>query len=388
MKHYKTLEALPDIKGKTVLLRVDLNVPVQHKKVSDLTRIKRLKPTINSLIAKGANILILSHFGRPKGHESQELSLSFLPPLLSEVWGHDVGFKEKTSQITLLENTRFHAGEEKNDPELAKQWASMADIYVNDAFSVSHRAHASTEAITHFLPSYAGHLMDQEIQMLTAALEKPQKPVTALVGGSKISTKIGLLGNLIKKVDVLILGGAMANTFIAAEGYDVGKSLCEHDMLETARNIMKQAKENNCTIILPKDCVVAERFEPHAEHTIVSISEIPAHTMALDLGPQSMEQIKSIIDQSKTLLWNGPLGAFETLPFDHATVELAQYVAQKTKDKEIISIAGGGDTVSALAHSGVKNKFTYVSSAGGAFLEWIEGKDLPGIKALSLQQST
>ncbi len=383
MTNYKTLDDLPNIQGKNVLLRADLNVPTKDGKVTDMTRIERLKPTIDTLVSKGANIIILSHFGRPKGQEDMKYSLSFLPALLSTAWKHDVSFKKSTAKITLFENTRFNVGEEQNDSVLAQNWADQADIYINDAFSVSHRAHASTEAIAHKLPAFAGHLMDQELQALNSALDAPQRPVTALVGGAKISSKLDLLNNLIKKVDYLVLGGGMANTFICAQGYNIGKSLCENDMLETARTIMENAAKENCTIVLPTDFTVAEKFEANAPHEIVSISAVPQGKMALDIGPNSIKHIKTIIDKSKTIVWNGPMGAFEIEPFDIATVKIAQYVAEKTKSSEIISVAGGGDTVSAMAHAGVKNDLTYLSSAGGAFLEWLEGKELPGVKALS-----
>lgn len=381
---YKTLKELPNINGKTVLLRADLNVPTgDNNIVSDMSRIDRVKPTIDTLIEKGARILILSHFGRPKGQANPDYSLGFLPPILTKSWGHDVCFKEGNALVTLLENTRFNAGEEENDEDIAKQWATLGDIYVNDAFSVSHRAHASTEAIAHLLPAYAGKLMEKELNALESALEKPQKPVTALVGGAKISTKLDLLNNLIKKVNYLVLGGGMANTFICAQGNDIGKSLCEHDMLDTAREIIENAEKTGCKIILPTDFVVAEKFEANSPSTTVSINAVPADKMALDIGKESIAHIKSVIDTSQTIVWNGPMGAFEIPPFDIATIELAQYVAKKTKSGDLVSVAGGGDTVAALAHANVKNDLTYLSSAGGAFLEWLEGKELPGVKALS-----
>ena len=380
---YKTLNDLPDIKGKTVLLRADLNVPTEGYKVTDMTRIDRLKPTIDEIVSRGAKIQILSHFGRPKGQKVEEFSLLFLAPILSDAWGHDVSFNNTDANINLLENTRFDKGEEENSTELAETWAHGTDIYINDAFSVSHRAHASTEAIAHLLPSYAGHLMAKELGALEKALEAPEKPVTALVGGAKISTKITLLKNLIKKVDYLVLGGGMANTFIRAQGYDVGKSLCENDMLDIAKEIMTEAEKERCEIILPRDFVVAKEFSANAENETVSIKSVPKDKMALDIGFESIENIKNVIDKSKTIVWNGPMGAFEIEPFDKATVETARYVGQKTQNGEIISVAGGGDTVSAMAHAGVKEKLTYLSSAGGAFLEWLEGKELSGVKALS-----
>jgi phosphoglycerate kinase len=348
-----------------------------------MTRIHRLKPTIDDLINRGANIKILSHFGRPKGQVDPKYSLKFLAPVLCKAWDHTIAFKDGSEKITLLENTRFNAGEEQNDPRLAKEWASLGDLYVNDAFSVSHRAHASTEAIAHLLPSYAGHLMTQELNALEAALEKPEKPVTALVGGAKISTKLDLLNNLIKKVDYLVLGGGMANTFVCAKGYDVGASLCEHNMLDTAKEIMENAKKIGCKIILPSDVVIAEKFEAHSPNITVDINSIPKDKIALDIGKESIKHIQSIIEKSKTIVWNGPMGAFEIVPFDTSTVEIAKFVADKTQCGDIISVAGGGDTVSALVHAGVEDNLTYLSSAGGAFLEWLEGKTLPGVNALN-----
>ncbi len=379
---YKTLSDLPDVNGKTVLLRADLNVPAKGHEVTDMTRIDRLKPTIDDLVHKGANVRILSHFGRPKGVENLDFSLSFLAPILSNAWGHEVSFKDGNSQVTLLENTRFNSGEESNSMELAETWAEGADFYINDAFSVSHRAHASTEAIARILPSYAGHLMTKELSALERALESPETPVTALVGGAKISTKLTLLKNLIKKVDYLVLGGGMANTFIRAQGHDVGSSLCEDDMIDIAKDILAESVKENCEIILPDDFVVAGKFEANADNETVSITEVPADKMALDIGAQSITKIKGVIDNSKTIVWNGPMGAFEIEPFDIATVELAKYVGQKTQSGNVISVAGGGDTVSALVPAGVVNELTYLSSAGGAFLEWLEGKELPGVKAL------
>jgi phosphoglycerate kinase len=348
-----------------------------------MTRIHRLKPTIDDLINRGANIKILSHFGRPKGQVDPKYSLKFLTPVLCKAWGHTITFKDGNEKITLLENTRFNAGEEQNDPRLAKEWASLGDLYVNDAFSVSHRAHASTEAIAHLLPSYAGHLMTQELNALETALEKPKKPVTALVGGAKISTKLDLLNNLIKKVDYLVLGGGMANTFVCAKGYDVGASLCEHNMLDTAKEIMENAEKIGCEIILPSDVVIAEKFEAYSPNITVDINNIPKDKMALDIGKESIKNIQSIVEKSKTIVWNGPMGAFEIAPFDTSTVEIAKFVTNKTQRGDIISVAGGGDTVSALVHAGVEDNLTYLSSAGGAFLEWLEGKTLPGVNALN-----
>ncbi len=383
MPAYKTLQDLPDINGKTVILRADLNVPTDGKEVTDMTRIDRVKPTIDALLEKGAKIKILSHFGRPKGQVNPDYSLEFLAPILSKAWDHDVAFDDENAQIILLENTRFHEGEEANDMALAKRWADLGDIYVNDAFSVSHRAHASTESIAKCLPSYAGLLMEQELTALEKALTTPERPVTAIVGGAKISTKLDLLNNLIKKVDHLILGGGMANTFVAAKGYDVGASLCENDMLDTARDIMDNADKNGCLIVLPTDFIVAKEFKAHAQSLNVLIEEVPADYMALDVGPKTIMRIEDIIQKSKTIVWNGPMGAFEIAPFDNATIEIAEYVANFTRLGDIVSVAGGGDTVSAMAHAGVKDDLSYLSSAGGAFLEWLEGKTLPGVAALS-----
>lgn len=382
MTDFKTLDDLPqDLTGKTVLVRADLNVPVQDGKVTDMTRIDRVKPTIDFLREKEAKIIVLSHFGRPKGQENPEFSLAFLPEVLTERWGTKVTFKEGEN-VTLLENLRFHEGEEKNDMEFAKQLASKGEYYVNDAFSVSHRAHASVEAITHCLPSHAGRLMEKELSSLKQALETPERPVTAVVGGAKISTKLELLGNLIKKVDTLILGGGMANTFLKADGLKIGTSLCEDDMLDTAREIMKQAKNENCNLVLPIDVVVAKEFKAHSEHETVKSQEVPNDMMILDTGEQTIHYCKELLDVAKTLVWNGPMGAFELQPFNKGTNELASYAGQLTKEGKLSSIAGGGDTVAALEQAGAADNFTYISTAGGAFLEWLEGKELPGVAAL------
>lgn len=385
-----------DVSNKTVLVRADLNVPTQDGKISDTTRIDRVKPTIDYLVKNGAKVLILSHFGRPKG-VTPEFSQSFMTPALKQSWGIDVAFAKdcigpdaeavkntlKPGQVALLENVRFHPGEEKNDPAFTKALAALGDIYVNDAFSAAHRAHSSTEGLAHLLPTAAGFLMAAELKALEKALEKPQRPVAAIVGGAKISTKLELLGNLVQKVDVLILGGGMANTFVFANGTDLGKSLCEKDMAEQARAIMEKAEESGCNIMLPVDGVAADTFAANAPHDVYEIDEVPANRMVLDIGPNSVKNIEEVLKTCKTIVWNGPLGAFEIAPFDKATVAIAKFVAEETKAGHFASIAGGGDTVAALEHAGIVDDLTYCSSAGGAFLEWLEGKTLPGVAALS-----
>ncbi len=393
---YNTLKDL-DLNNKTVLLRADLNVPYQDGAVTDTTRIDRLKDTIEYLSEKGAKTILLSHFGRPKGERKPEFSLSFLPEVLEKQWGYPVQFAEdcvgapakdlakglQPGQIGLLENLRFHAGEEKNDPEFTKQLAEIGDVYVNDAFSAAHRAHASTEGLAHLLPTAAGFMMQAEIDALTKALEDPQKPVAAVVGGAKISTKLSVLNNLVKKTDYLILGGGMANTFMFAKGIEVGKSLCEKDMAEEAREIMKTAEDNRCRIVLPIDRVIVSEFRENAPFDIVSSETMPDDKESLDIGPETIRNINEILEECKTVLWNGPMGVFEMKPFDKGTNEIAQKVAELTQSGQITSVAGGGDTVSALENAGVIDQFTYVSTAGGAFLEWLEGKSLPGVAALS-----
>lgn len=380
--NFKTLRDL-DLKNKTVILRADLNVPSKDGQVTDTTRIDRLKPTIDYLKGQNAKIVVMSHFGRPKGEENPEFSLAFLAPALSKQWDTPVGFGQDSNEdITLIENLRFNAGEEKNNEDFAKQLATLGDVFVNDAFSTAHRAHASTEAITRFLPSAAGLLMEAELNALNDALENPQQPVMAIVGGSKISTKLSVLNNLIKKVDYLVLGGGMANTFLLAQGHQIGQSLCEKDMIEEAQNISKAAKDAGCEIILPIDCVVTEKLEENADHETVSLDQFPENKSALDVGPQSIDNIATILGKCKTVLWNGPMGVFEVKPFDNGTNQVAQKVAELTKQQKVISVAGGGDTVAALDNAGVLNDFSYVSTAGGAFLEWIEGKTLPGVAAL------
>lgn len=389
-----------NLENKTVLLRADLNVPRNdHGAVSDTTRIDRIKPTIDALKAAKAKIVILSHFGRPKGEADPKFSLNFLPAVLEKQWKTPVSFSEEAigekaksaisslnpGDIILLENVRFYAGETKNDQAFISQLAELGDIYINDAFSASHRAHASTEGLAKALPSAAGLLMAEELNALSQALEAPEKPVAAIVGGAKVSTKLDVLKNLSAKVDYLILGGGMANTFILAQGGDIGNSLAEADMVDTALEIMEYAKSQNCELVLPTDTIVTEDFKPHAESKIVPINQIPSEMGTMDMGPESCEHVKSIIAKCKTLLWNGPAGVFELKPFDKGTNALAQFAAECTKAGDLVSIAGGGDTVAALENAGVKADFTYVSTAGGAFLEWLEGKDLPGVAALKQQ---
>jgi phosphoglycerate kinase len=382
--------------GKRVLLRADLNVPVQNGKISDLTRLERLSPTIRELSEKGARVIVCSHFDRPKGKRVPEMSLRPIAEALAQVLGRPVAFADDCAgepaaaaiaamangDVLVLENTRYHAGEETNDPMLAKELAALADVYVNDAFSAAHRAHASTEAVAHLLPSYAGRLMQAELSALEAALGKPQRPVAAIVAGSKVSTKLDLLTNLVEKVDILVIGGAMANTFLAAQGYDVGKSLQEPDLHATALKILAEAKAKGCEIVLPIDLVVSEKFAANPPTLTVPASAVPEGMMALDVGPATVAAFIKRLPEIKTIIWNGPLGAFEIPPFDAATNALAQAVADATAKSGLISVGGGGDTVSALRAAGVADRLTYVSSAGGAFLEWMEGKTLPGVAAL------
>jgi phosphoglycerate kinase len=393
--NFRTLDTV-DVSGKRVLLRADLNVPVREGKITDLTRLERLTPTIRELADKGARVIVVSHFDRPKGKRVPEFSLRPISAALRDVLARDVFFCDdcigaaaqeavaalEPGQILVLENTRYHLGEEANDPTMAKQLAALADIYVNDAFSTAHRAHASTEGVARFLPNFAGRLMQRELEALSAALDHPERPVAAIVGGAKVSTKLELLGNLLGRVDVLIIGGAMANTFLAAEGVNVGRSLQEPEMHATARDILARARASNCEILLPVDAVTATEFRPNAPTVIVPVTEIPAGAMILDVGPRTTAQLIARLPTLRTLVWNGPLGAFETPPFDAATVALARAVAAATQSGHLRSVAGGGDTVSALRHAGVLDQITYVSTAGGAFLEWLEGKILPGIRAL------
>lgn len=397
MAAFKTLDDL-DLSGKRVLLRADLNVPVENGKVTDATRIERIVPTIREIIKVDGKAILLSHFGRPKGKVDKEFSLETIVPAVANEIGHPVGFVDTdwtdveqarraidsapAGSILVLENTRFHKGEEENDAELAKRMASLGEVYVNDAFSAAHRAHASTEALARLLPAAAGRAMQAELEALEAGLGQPKRPVIAIVGGAKVSTKIDLLENLITKVEALVIGGAMANTFLHAGGLGVGKSLAEKDLAETANRIRAKAEAARCAIILPIDAAVAWHFEANAPHRFYGVDAMDPEGMMLDVGPGSIERIKGAIDEATTVVWNGPLGAFEMKPFDHGTVEIARYVAERTRAGKVVSVAGGGDTVAALAHAGVKNQFTYVSTAGGAFLEWMEGKPLPGVEAL------
>jgi len=385
-----------DVAGKRVVLRVDLNVPVRDGKITDLTRIERLLPTIQELVGKGAKVIVCSHFDRPKGKRVAAMSLAPMAAALAKVLGKRVRFVEDCigtaaeqavdllsgGDVLVLENTRFHAGEEANDPAFAADLAKLADIFVNDAFSAAHRAHASTEGVAHILPAYAGRLMQAELEALNAALGTPVRPVAAVVGGAKVSTKLELLGNLVDKVDVLVIGGAMANTFLAAQGRDIGMSLQEAEMHDTARQILLQADKTGCRIILPADVVVARAFKPNPPTQTVSVDAVPADMMILDIGPASVATLIQLLPSLKTLVWNGPLGAFETPPFDAATSALAHAVADATQTGGLRSVGGGGDTVSALRHAGVIERLSYVSTAGGAFLEWLEGKTLPGVAAL------
>ena len=396
MVAYKTLDQL-EVAGKHVLVRVDLNVPMQDGKVSDATRIERLVPTIEALAKAGARVVLLSHFGRPKGKPTPEASLEQLvAPLSAALGGRKIAFATdcigpeaervvaalEDGDVALLENLRFHPGEEINDPGFASALAKLGDLYVNDAFSAAHRAHASTEALAHLLPNAAGLLMQAELEALSAALEKPERPVAAIVGGSKVSTKLDLLNSLVSKVDLLIIGGAMANTMLLAQGVEVGKSLVERDMLDTAKAIFGAAEKAGCTIILPEDAVVAAKLAVGQDTTIVPVGQVPADQMILDAGPKTVATIIAKLEGAKTLVWNGPVGAFEFPPFDAGTNAIAQDVARLVAAKRLLAIAGGGDTVSAMSHAGVIDKLSYVSTAGGAFLEWLEGRELPGVKAL------
>jgi phosphoglycerate kinase len=395
MPRFRTLDDL-DVAGRTVLLRADLNVPVQDGRVSDATRIERLVPTVRDLTGRGAKVVLLSHFGRPKGGPDAKNSLRQVLPALEAALGAPVAFASDcvgpeaegavkalpAGGVLLLENTRFHAGEETNDPAFAKRLADLGDLYVNDAFSAAHRAHASTEGIARLLPAAAGRLMQAELDALGRALEHPERPVAAVVGGAKISTKLELLLNLVARVDLLVLGGGMANTFLAADGVQVGASLQEKDMHEQARAIAARAKETGCRILLPVDAVVAAKLEAGAPTATVAISAVPADRMILDVGPGTVALVAKELAGCRTLVWNGPLGAFEIPPFDAGTVAVAKATAELTRTKGLVSVAGGGDTVAALAHAGVEEAMTYVSAAGGAFLEWLEVKTLPGVAAL------
>ena len=392
---WKTLDQM-DLNGKRVLTRVDINVPVEDGRVTDATRIERIAPTVKDILDAGGIPVLLAHFGRPKGARNLDMSLRPLVPTLESVFGTSVAFAADCvgpaaeaaagalhpGEVLLLENTRFHAGEEKNDAELAQAMARLGDVYCNDAFSAAHRAHASTEALARLLPSCAGRLMQAELSALEAALGNPDRPVLAVVGGAKVSTKLDLLSNLVEKVDMLVIGGGMANTFLAAQGLDVGKSLCEHEMTGTAKEIADKAAAGGCEILLPRDVVVAREFKAGAAHEVVKAEDCPADAMILDAGPDSVAHVAQALDRAKTLIWNGPLGAFEIAPFDAATNAAAAHAADLSRAGKLVSVAGGGDTVAALNKAGAAESFTYISTAGGAFLEWMEGKTLPGVAAL------
>jgi phosphoglycerate kinase len=388
---WNTLDDM-DLAGKVVLTRVDINVPVENGVVTDATRIERIKPTIMDILAAGGKPVLLAHFGRPKGEYVPEMSLRVTVPTLEKVLGRPVTFIERPDRATLdaapadavilIENTRFSAMEEANDPKMAGFLASLGDVFCNDAFSAAHRAHASTTGVAQLLPNCAGRLMAEELSALEKALGNPQRPVVAVVGGAKVSTKLDLLGNLIDKVDSIVIGGGMANTFLAAQGHDVGKSLCEHDLAGTAQDIMAKAKAANCSLLLPCDVVVAAEFKAGAAHETVAADACPPDMMILDAGPNSVAQIAALFGTAKTVIWNGPLGAFEIDPFQTATFAAAKIAADLTESGDLITVAGGGDTVAALNLAGVADDFTYISSAGGAFLEWMEGKTLPGVAAL------
>jgi phosphoglycerate kinase len=392
---FRTLDGI-DVSGKRVLLRVDLNVPMENGRVSDATRIERVLPAIREIADKGGKVILLAHFGRPKGGPDTANSLRPVAAAVAEHLGRPVGFAAdcigeaaasavaamKAGDVLLLENTRFHKAEEKNDLAFAAELAKLGDLYVNDAFSAAHRAHASTEGVAHLLPAFAGRTMQAELDALTLALGAPVRPVAAIVGGAKVSSKLDLLGNLVKKVDVLVIGGGMANTFLLAQGKAVGKSLCEKDLAGTARAILETAKTAGCQILLPIDAAVAKEFKAHAASRFAGVDHVAGDEMILDIGPKSIVAVEDALGEVKTLVWNGPFGAFELPPFDAATMQIAKTAAFLTKDGKLTSVAGGGDTVSALNAAGVANQFTYVSTAGGAFLEWMEGKVLPGVEAL------
>jgi phosphoglycerate kinase len=394
---FRTLDEA-DLGGKRVLLRVDLNVPMEGGKVSDSTRLERVAPTIAEIADKGGKVILLSHFGRPKGRNLKD-SLKPVAEALAGVLHRPVGFAGdcvgaaaqaaadamKSGDIVCLENTRFHAGEERNDPQFIEALAALGDVWVNDAFSAAHRAHASTEGLGHKLPAYAGRNMQAELDALARALLSPQRPLAAIVGGAKVSTKLDLIGNLLAKVDVLIIGGAMANTFLAAKGRSVGKSLCEHDLIATALETVAKAEADGCEIVLPVDAVVTKEFKARAPSHVATVDAVAAHEMILDIGPRTIEHVVSVLARTKTLVWNGPFGAFEMEPFDNGTVEVAEAAAELTQAGNLVSIAGGGDTVAALNAAGAGKRFTYVSTAGGAFLEWMEGKALPGVEVLRMR---
>jgi phosphoglycerate kinase len=397
MSGFRTLDQA-DLHDKRVLLRVDLNVPMKNGKVADATRIERVAPTITEIADKGGKVILLSHFGRPKGPDPAQ-SLRPVVEALARVINRAVAFAPdcvgpvaeaavaalRPGDVLCLENTRFHRGEEKNEPGFVAALARLGDVWVNDAFSAAHRAHASTEGLGHHLPAYAGRAMQAELDALTRALDTPERPLAAIVGGAKISTKLDLLGNLLAKVDALIIGGAMANTFLAAEGKPVGKSLVERDLLATAREIKTRAEQRRREIVLPVDAVVAPEFAAHAPSRVVSVDAVKGDDMILDIGPRSIEHVVSVLARTKTLVWNGPFGAFELEPFDTGTVEAAEAAAELSEAGKLVAVAGGGDTVAALNKAGVTDRFTYVSTAGGAFLEWLEGKALPGVEVLRVK---
>jgi phosphoglycerate kinase len=397
MPRFRTLDDI-DVRGKRVLLRADLNVPVKNGVVTDATRIERLAPTIVTLIDKGARVIVMSHFGRPKGKRDPAFSLRpLIAPLSRAIGGRDVVFAEdcigkeakrvvaglRPGQVALLENLRFHKGEEANSPDFARALAELGDVYVDDAFSAAHRAHASIDALARLLPNAAGKLMQAELSALTGALEKPTPPVLALIGGAKVSTKLDVLRFLIAKVDILVVTGAMANTFLFAEGREIGRSVCERDMADSARQILALARQRNRRAILPEDAVVAGTLEPGAAARTVGIEAVPSDVMILDIGPETVKRIAAVLEEARTLVWNGPLGAFETPPFDRGTVAVAKKVGELTRAGKLLSVAGGGDTVAALEAAGVTDELSYVSTAGGAFLEWLEGRELPGVAALA-----
>jgi phosphoglycerate kinase len=397
MAKFRTLDDI-DVRSKTVLLRADLNVPVKDGKVTDATRIERLAPTIEALIGKGAKVVVMSHFGRPKGKPDPAFSLRpLIAPLEKAIGGRHVAFAGDCigeeakrvvaalppGQVALLENLRFHKGEEANSPDFARALAELGDFYVDDAFSAAHRAHASIDALAHLLPAAAGKLMEAELNALTAALETPKRPVLALIGGAKVSTKLDLLRFIIGKVDFLAIGGAMANTLLLVQGKEIGRSLCERDMADTARQLLALAREQNCSVILPEDAVVACELAPGVATSEVAIDMVPHDAMILDIGTKSVDCIGAALDEARTLVWNGPLGAFETPPFERGTSAVAKRAAELTRAGKLLSVAGGGDTVAALAAAGVIDELSYVSTAGGAFLEWLEGRELPGVAALS-----
>jgi phosphoglycerate kinase len=402
MAKFQTLDDI-DVRGKRVLLRADLNVPVKDGVVTDATRIERLAPTIEALIEKGAKVIVMSHFGRPDGRPDPAYSLKpLVVPLSQAIGGREVVFATdcigeeakrvvaalRPGQVALLENLRFHKGEEDNSPDFARALAELGDVYVDDAFSAAHRAHASIAALAYLMPAAAGKLMEAELAALTAALESPARPVLALVGGAKVSTKLDLLSFVIGKVDVLAIGGAMANTLLFAEGTEIGRSLCERDMADNARRLLALARERNCRLILPEDAVVAAQLAPGTATRAVPVDAVPEDMMILDIGPKTVARIAAALEEARTLVWNGPVGAFETQPFDQATVRLAKKVAVLTRAGKLLSVAGGGDTVAALAAAGVTDQLSYISTAGGAFLEWLEGRELPGLAALAAAART